>query len=102
MQYLWLRYLFIDLFYITNRNSHHGAAEEVEVDDDVVVVALTEEVAFETLHGTAEDADAVAFAKRRGCEGDGGVGMVEHELEGRHLGVGDYGERGTAVGVGLT
>lgn len=66
-----------------------------------MVVALTEEVAFEALHAASEDADAVAVAERGVGEGDWRVGMVEHELEGRHLRVGDYGKGGSAVGVGL-
>jgi len=69
-----------------------GGAEQVEGDEEVGAVALPEDVAFEACEGASRHADAVAEVEWLGCEGDGAVGMIEHEAEHVHLVVGDDGQ----------
>lgn len=73
-----------------------GCAKEVEGDGKAGAVAFTDDLAFESCELTTNNTDAVAQVEGGGGEGDGTVGIVEHEAEHVHLAVGDDSERMSA------
>lgn len=90
-----------DFFEVVRGDGDHGGAEDVEVDDKVGGVALADDVAFESGEVTTDDPDVIAEMEWLCREVDGAVGMVEHELEAFHLGVGDDCKRMPAEVVGV-
>ena len=91
-----------DFFEVVRGDGDHGGAEDVEVDDEVGGAALADDVAFESGEVTTDDSDVVTEVEGLCREVDGAVGMVEHELEAFHLGVGDDSEGMPAEVVGVT
>lgn len=84
---------FLDVF---GGDGDFGCAEEVEGDGKAGAVAFTDDLAFESCELAANNTDAVAQVEGGGGEGDGTVGIVEHEAEHVHLAVGDDSERMSA------
>lgn len=91
-----------DFLNVFGGDGDFGCAEEVEGDSKAGAVAFTDDLAFESCKLAANNTDAVAQVERGGGEGDGTVGIVEHEAEHVHLAVGDDSEGMSSKVVGMT
>lgn len=87
--------------HILHRNRRLGSTKEVDVDNELRLPAVADGNALKTGKGASDNTDVVALTDRSGDEADGSIGIVEHELERRHLRVGDNGH-GTAPKLART
>ena len=90
-----------DFLDVVGGDGDFGCAEKVEGDGKAGAVAFTDDLTFESCELTTNNTDAVAQMEGGGGEGDGTVGIVEHEAEHLHLPVWDDSEGMTTEVVGM-
>ena len=94
--------LLCDFFEVTLGNLNHGGTEDVDGDDKVGAATLVEDLPLLASKGTSDDTDVVTEAEGLGGEGDGTIGVVEHEAEHVHLAVRDDSEGMATEVVGMS